>query len=153
MRIDKDGAVAKGIDAVEEANRRMQAACDRMGGCASLPTAEHPPTERRSVAPMPSAAVRMAARAASWAMCVAVVASLLGATCSSLPPRDNCQPRTFRCRGATPEVCSHEGRWHLSGDQACRAGTVCILAPDGRSGCGRAPAATDGGTATDGGVQ
>lgn len=132
-----------GLDRFERATARLMSVC--RGETCDAPPSEAQPDAPSEAQPDPPRASRPA-RGAPLALLGAallMLALLPGATCSSLPERDNCAPRTRRCVNNAPQVCSHEGRWHLSGDQACSPGTVCFIAPDGRAGCTRQP--QDGG--------
>ena len=126
----------------ERATQRVLAAC--RGDSCPIEAPAQPEAPENVAAPAARAPDRL--RGPSLALVGAttlMLALLPGATCSSLPERDNCEPRARRCVNNAPQVCSHEGRWHLSGDQACSPGTVCFIAPDGRAGCTRQP--QDGG--------
>lgn len=129
----------------ENATARVIAAC--RGDSCPIEAPAQPEAPEAPAAPATTFA-RSAERLRTPSLALVGAAALMlallpGATCSSLPERDNCAPRTRRCVNNAPQVCSHEGRWHLSGDQACSPGTVCFIAPDGRAGCTRQP--QDGG--------
>jgi hypothetical protein len=65
-----------------------------------------------------------------------LIALVISSCSPALPPVSGCTPRSWRCEGDRPYVCSASQRWEPAGDATCASvGGVCVVADGGTAHC------------------